>query len=203
MIERGKQRESRPRHRALATVDLAVKNLFFIIVALGLSVPAPAGALPGQRTADFLAWLKSNAALAGYSLRKDELSGTIAYQKIISDGQRSYIFSAEPGVGGRVHDETLVLQFTPPDVRFDISRRLGDVTRMLANVYGNAVALDFAHAKVLGSIGVFRAAQKKEFLRGKLYGYQLFATGVTVSPRDELVKDMQIAKICATQECGD
>ena len=173
---------------------------FFAALAL-LMTSAPAYALPGQTTAQLVAWAKANPALHGLTKKIEEMSGNPFYSATFESGSNQGFFNATLDEHGNVTNESLGIGNGPDN--YDILKHPATAAALVKTVYGDAVAADMRSATLVGRWTMLGETSATALYRGTLYGYEQAHAFVKILPLGSIGAEAQQLKTCAKQECGD
>ena len=178
------------------------------IVALVLAAmcAAPALAIPGQTTAQFLAWAKTVLPDKALQTGRDDMSALPLYHADFHVGmgpKYEVVFTAEPDGNGLVRHETIALQRAGTMETYDFRKHKSLAHQILAWVYGANMAADFSDAKLVADYPLFQSPTHQAIYRGQLYGYRLSGIAIDVMRLQDVNEAVKSAKDCSTRDCGD
>ncbi|MBC5816049.1 MAG: hypothetical protein GIW97_05860 [Candidatus Eremiobacteraeota bacterium] len=162
---------------------------------------ALAYALPGDRFSD----AKAAARAKGFAIRCpiSEMSGAPFCTATGKVAGRKFFYNFSDDAGHVNYEESLT--YDAPGFSF-LSQPDPRIRVLLSAVFSDAVAQDFASAKLAAKVPVYQSKAHAAFLRGKRFGYATGgngANGVTLFRASDLAQEIATARKCATMECGD
>jgi hypothetical protein len=147
---------------------LPVLALLSSMVTAGIQLPA-LGA-PGQGFSEVRRSIEGNSIWSGNSLRPNRaMEETHQVSVPFKDGR--LMFTVMTSTSGMSDMETLEVQDVGTKVEF--SREKGEGLSLVRQVWGEAIAADFAKSKYTNEITDTRFGTPAHFFKGERYGYQV------------------------------